>query len=107
MCYIFLMLRLSMDVGSNYCGLRIDSAHPYDTGEWRCHVSDYPTGSPQFGVVDLFVSNQSQIYISEPENPDMDLINRETLTYDASEGRDEIEAECTSVGGRPEPTFHW
>ncbi len=95
-----------MDVGANYCGLRIDSANPYDTGEWKCHVSDHPDSSGQFSSVELFVSNQSQIYISDPPNEDMELVNREEIVYSVND-RDEIEAVCTSIGGRPTPEFHW
>jgi len=31
--------RLRMDVSASHCGIRIDRAHPYDTGEWKCHSS--------------------------------------------------------------------
>ncbi len=87
-----------MDVGASHCGLRIGAgAVPADTGEWRCFVSSDPGSSPQFATLDLFVSNQSQITITDPPN-------NEIIVYEP-EGR--IEAECTSIGGRPEPTFHW
>jgi hypothetical protein len=92
-----------MDVGTNYCGLKIDRAHPYDTGEWKCHVTDAPNGSPQYGTVDLFVSNQSSIHISEP---DLEQDDSQTIIYDVND-RGEIEATCTSTGGRPAPTFKW
>ena len=56
-----------MDVSANHCGIRIDKAHPYDTGEWKCHVTEVPGGSTLYSAVDLYVSNHSQVYISEPD----------------------------------------
>ena len=32
--------RIRMDLGANYCGIKIDSAHPWDTGRWECTVGD-------------------------------------------------------------------
>ena len=60
-------LRLRMDVSQSHCGIRIDKAHPYDTGEWKCHVTEVPGGSTLYSSVDLYVSNHSQVYISEPD----------------------------------------
>ena len=59
--------RLRMDVSASHCGIRIDRAHPYDTGEWKCHVTEVPGGSTLYSSVDLYVSNHSQVYISEPD----------------------------------------
>ena len=59
--------RLRMDVSQSHCGIRIDKAHPYDTGEWKCHVTEVPGGSTLYSSVDLYVSNHSQVYISEPD----------------------------------------
>ena len=56
-----------MDVSQSHCGIRIDKAHPYDTGEWKCHVTEVPGGSTLYSSVDLYVSNHSQVYISEPD----------------------------------------
>ena len=56
-----------MDVSASHCGIRIDRAHPYDTGEWKCHVTEVPGGSTLYSSVDLYVSNHSQVYISEPD----------------------------------------
>ena len=57
-----------------------------------------------FSEVDAFVSNQSKIYITEPDlwqNPS------EVISYDLSNSNSEIEATCTAYGGNPEPTFRW
>ncbi len=90
--------RLYMDVGFTYCGLRIGAnAIPEDSGEWLCHVSSDLQATPVSGTLDLFVANQSQIAITNP--PD-----NEVIEYAPGSP---IEAECSSLGGRPEPTFHW
>ena len=96
--------RLHLDVGPDYCGLRIDSAHPYDHGEWSCHVIADVDSPFSLANIYLHVSNWSQIYISVPPNDNMDLVNDDMIVY---EPNGLIEAECTSVGGRPEPEFHW
>ena len=57
-----------------------------------------------FSEVDAFVSNQSKIYITEPDlwqNPS------EVISYDLSSSSSEIEATCTGYGGNPEPKFRW
>ena len=54
--------------------------------------------------VDAFVSNQSKIYITEP---DLWSDPSEVITYDLTKTNTEIEATCTGYGGNPEPTFHW
>lgn len=95
--------RLRMDVSASHCGIRIDQAHPYDTGEWKCHVTEIPGGSTLYSSVDLYVSNHSQVYISEP---DMWEDSSQVIEYEAN-NRGEIQAACTGIGGRPAPTFHW
>ena len=57
-----------------------------------------------FSEVDAFVSNQSKIYITEP---DLWSDPSEVITYDLSKTNTEIEATCTGYGGNPEPIFHW
>ena len=56
-----------MDVSSSHCGLRIDRANAYDTGEWKCHVTETPSGSTLYSAVDLYVSNHTTLHISDPD----------------------------------------
>jgi hypothetical protein len=96
--------RLTMEVGYNFCGLKISDANAYDTGEWKCHVSERPDAVAKFSVVELFVSNQSELWISEP---DLQKDDSQTILYGANDNNAEIEATCRAVGGRPIPKFQW
>ena len=52
----------------------------------------------------MHISNQSKIFITEPdlfENPN------EAIEYIIDDSRAEIEATCTGYGGKPDPEFHW
>ena len=53
---------------------------------------------------DAFVSNQSTIFITEP---DLWSDPSEVISYEIDKTNTEIEATCTAYGGNPEPKFHW
>lgn len=98
----------SHTVGFNIqpCSIHVDRAHPDDTGDWECHLvtDDGSSAGPkaQVGTVEVFVSNKSEIYITEP-----DLNRVDSIQYDLGKSSDRIEATCTGYGGSPIPTFHW
>jgi hypothetical protein len=95
--------RITFDVSATSCGLRIQNADPRDTGKWKCNIYD-ADDSPQYSEVNAFVSNQSRIFITEPdlwEDPN------EVVEYKIGDNNDEIEVTCTAYGGNPDPVFHW
>ena len=57
-----------------------------------------------FSEFDAFVSNQSTIFITEP---DLWSDPSEVISYEIDKTNTEIEATCTAYGGNPEPKFHW
>jgi len=90
------------------CALRIERAHPDDSavgndGEWECHLqtdSEINGLATTIGTVAIYVSNVTEIAITEPTDGD-------DIQYDLSRQSRAIEATCTGFGGLPEPTFHW
>jgi len=97
--------RIQAVVQGNTCGLRIRDSEAIDGGTWRCSMWDgNPNNAWAFDDVDAFVSNQSTIYITEP---DLWSDPSEVITYEIDKTNTEIEATCTAYGGNPEPTFHW
>jgi len=98
----------SVSYSMSPCSLRIERAHPDDsavgnTGEWECHLQtdDAVSGIvSSMGVVDVFISNVTEIQITDP-------VNGDDIQYDLSRTSRGIEATCTGWGGLPDPTFHW
>lgn len=96
----------SVEWNINPCSIRVQQAHPDDTGDWECHLitDDGTTSGPraQVGTVEVFVSNKSEIYITDPD------VNRvDSIQYDLRKSSDRIEATCTGYGGSPTPIFTW
>ena len=52
-------------------------------------------------ISEVFVSNKSSIFITDPDDDD------ETIEYDISRSSDRITATCTAYGGSPVPAFKW
>jgi len=97
--------KISMDVGTNFCGIRISSAEYWDNGEWTCSVSD-GINSIDHSSIDIWVANMSTLHFSDPDQIDDDSV---TVLYDyADEDRREIEATCQAYGAIPAVTaFTW
>jgi len=97
--------RIQAVVQSNSCGLRIRDSEAIDGGTWKCSMFDgTPNSAWAYNEVDAFVSNQSTIFITEP---DLWSDPSEVISYEIDKTNTEIEATCTGYGGNPEPTFHW
>ena len=52
-------------------------------------------------ISEVFVSNKSSIFITDPDD------NDDTIEYDITRGNDRITATCTAYGGSPVPAFKW
>jgi len=97
--------RVQAIVQGNSCGLRIRDSEATDGGTWKCRMNDGTPYSAWAEVeFDAFVSNQSTIFITEPDLwSDSSLV----ISYEIDKTNTEIEATCTAYGGNPEPKFHW
>jgi len=96
--------RIRAKTSQDSCGLTISRSEAIDGGTWKCSMFSGSDLAGAVSEVDAFVSNQSKIYITEP---DLWSDPSEVITYDLSKTNTEIEATCTGYGGNPEPIFHW
>jgi len=96
--------RISMDMSSTHCGIKVTNADPRDTGRWECHVADSSGSGAQKGALDIFASNQSRVFFKVP---DLLADDNQVIIYDLEASRPEIDATCRGYGGSPEPKFVW
>ncbi len=88
-------IQLNASVSS--CDAFVESADPRDNGRWECEVTDV-NNKVESAFIDIFVSNRSTAFITEPD---------EQITYDIMDEDAVINATCRAYGGRPQPTFAW
>ena len=63
-------------------------------------IADFVYSSTR--TVEVFVSNKSEISITDP-----DLSRVDSIEYDLGRSSNRIEATCTAYGGSPTPIFTW
>jgi hypothetical protein len=92
----------SIEYNQQPCTLRVQQASPDDAGDWTCHLQvEDGTLKSTIGISEVFVSNKSSIFITDPDD------NDDTIEYDIARGNDRITATCTAYGGSPVPAFKW
>lgn len=95
-------IQLSGDEKS--CTLQISDAEAIHGNKWRCNMWDDPSSAGAQIDKDIHISNQSTIFITEPDHfqdPN------EMIEYTLDQSNERIEATCTAYGGKPDPEFHW